>query len=211
MMKKKLIASVLALFTIISLVGCGSTQTTASADTKETVKQEDSNPNEKTVDGIKFTLESVTREPVKGDRTKDDFAQNNGEYFAIGPKVVKASDYENIVINLKIENTTDKAIEISEYGWTAKMKDGYKLNDSLNDKDIDKQIASHNDIEGAIKILVEKKLDVKEFNLNYNLIDYTNFDKMLGEAVSGKSEAECKAKYPELFKENYVTFNIQVN
>lgn len=51
-MKKKLIASVLALFTIISLVGCGSTQTTASADTKETVRQE-SNKNVNPLDGLK--------------------------------------------------------------------------------------------------------------------------------------------------------------
>ncbi|NRZ88230.1 peptidoglycan hydrolase CwlO-like protein [Clostridium beijerinckii] len=40
MMKKKFIASVLALFTITSLVGCGSTQTTENADAKEPTRQE---------------------------------------------------------------------------------------------------------------------------------------------------------------------------
>lgn len=52
MMKKKLITSVLALLTIISLVGCGNSQSTASADTKETVKQE-SNKNVNPLDGLK--------------------------------------------------------------------------------------------------------------------------------------------------------------
>ncbi|NRT88091.1 hypothetical protein [Clostridium beijerinckii] len=51
-MKKKLITSVLALLTIISLVGCGNSQSTASADTKETVKQE-SNKNVNPLDGLK--------------------------------------------------------------------------------------------------------------------------------------------------------------
>ncbi|WP_051560412.1 hypothetical protein [Clostridium beijerinckii] len=210
-MKKKLIASVLALFTIISLVGCGSTQTTANADAKEPTKQEDSNPNEKTVDGIKFTLESATKEPVKGDRTKDNVAQYNGEYFAIGSKIVKAADYENVVVNLKIENTTDKAITLSKYGWSAKMKDGYKLKDHTPSDDLKGQVASNNYVEGQVKVLVEKKLNVKEFNLSYNLIDYTNFEKAMGDAISGTKEDELNKKYPELLKENYITFNIQVN
>lgn len=51
-MKKKLIASVLALFTIISLVGCGNSQTTANADAKEPTKQE-SNKNVNPLDGLK--------------------------------------------------------------------------------------------------------------------------------------------------------------
>ncbi|NSB89170.1 hypothetical protein FHX95_002569 [Clostridium saccharobutylicum] len=34
---------------------------------------------------------------------------------------------------------------------------------------------------------------------------------MLSDAVSGKSESECKSKYPELFKENYAKLNIEVN
>ncbi|MBA2912301.1 uncharacterized lipoprotein YehR (DUF1307 family) [Clostridium beijerinckii] len=51
-MKKKFIASVLALFTITSLVGCGSTQTTENADAKEPTRQE-SNKNANPLDGLK--------------------------------------------------------------------------------------------------------------------------------------------------------------
>ena len=209
-MKKKFIAIILFIFTTISLIGCGNTN--SGMDSKETTKQEvaDINPNEKTVDGVKFTLSNVSREDVKGDRTQDNVSAENGEYFAIGSKTVKASDYEYIVVKFKIENTTDKAIALSKYGWTATMKDGYKLKDITLNDDLKGQIASNNYIDGIVTVLAEKKLNVNQFDLKYNLIDYTNFDKMVSDAISGKSEAECKTKYPELFKENYATFNIDV-
>lgn len=210
-MKKKIIAIILTTFAVINLISCSNSN--SNNDTKEATAQEtkvDSNPNEKTVDGVKFILEGATKEPVKGDRTNDNVADNNGEYFAIGSKEVKAADYEYIVVNLKIENTTDKAIALSKYGWSAKMKDGYKLKDDTASDELKGQIASHNYVEGQVKILAEKKLNVKEFELKYNLIDYTNFDKMVSDAISGKSEDECKKKYPELFKENYAAFNIEV-
>ncbi|MDD3225810.1 MAG: hypothetical protein PHX70_14120 [Clostridium sp.] len=211
-MKKKLLASLLCVLTIFSLAGCGNSNSSANVQettTSQTEKVQE-NPNEKTVDGVKFILKGASKEPVKGDRTQDNVAAENGEYFAKGSDIIKAADYENIIINLRIENSTDKAISLSEYGWTAKMSDGYKLNENMSSDELEKQIASHNDIEGKIEILVEKKLAVKQFELKYNLIDYTNFDKMIGDAISGKSEEECIAKYPELAKKNYATFNIEV-
>lgn len=210
-MKRKIIAVILTTFTFVGLVSCGNSN--ANSNTKEVAAQginTDSNPNEKIKDNIKFILESVSKEQVKGDRTQDNVSQDNGEYFANGSDIAKAIDYEYIIVKIKIENSTDNALTLSKNGWSAEMEDGYKLKNYTLSQEFNGQVASHNFAEGEIKILVEKKLNVQNFELSYNLIDYNNFDKMVSDAISGKSEAQCKKDYPELFKENYVTFNIEV-
>lgn len=210
-MKRKIIAVILTAFTFVGLVSCSNSKT--DSNTNEVVAQEingDSNPNEKTKDGVKLILESVTKQPVKGDRTQDNVAEDNGEYFANGSDIAKAIDYEYITVKIKIENSTDKAITLSENGWSAKMEDGYRLKNCTLSKELKEQIASNNSIDGEVKILAQKKLNVQNFELSYNLIDYTNFDKMVSDAISGKSENQCKREYPELFKENYIKFNIEV-
>lgn len=210
-MKRKIIAVILTAFTFVGLVSCSNSKT--DSNTNEVVAQEingDSNPNEKTKDGVKLILESVTKQPVKGDRTQDNVAEDNGEYFANGSDIAKAIDYEYITVKIKIENSTDKAITLSENGWSAKMEDGYRLKNCTLSKELKEQIASNNSIDGEVKILGQKKLNVQNFELSYNLIDYTNFDKMVSDAISGKSENQCKREYPELFKENYIKFNIEV-
>lgn len=210
-MKRKIIAVILTAFTFVGLVSCSNSKT--DSNTNEVVAQEingDSNPNEKTKDGVKLILESVTKQPVKGDRTQDNVVEDNGEYFANGSDIAKAIDYEYITVKIKIENSTDKAITLSENGWSAKMEDGYRLKNCTLSKELKEQIASNNFIYGEVKILAQKKLNVQNFELSYNLIDYTNFDKMVSDAISGKSENQCKREYPELFKENYIKFNIEV-
>lgn len=210
-MKRKIIAVILTAFTFVGLVSCSNSKT--DSNTNEVVAQEingDSNPNEKTKDGVKLILESVNKQPVKGDRTQDNVVEDNGEYFANGSDIAKAIDYEYITVKIKIENSTDKAITLSENGWSAKMEDGYRLKNCTLSKELKEQIASNNFIDGEVKILAQKKLNVQNFELSYNLIDYTNFDKMVSDAISGKSENQCKRDYPELFKENYIKFNIEV-
>lgn len=210
-MKRKIIAVILTAFTFVGLVSCSNSKT--DSNTNEVVAQEingDSNPNEKTKDGVKLILESVTKQPVKGDRTQDNVVEDNGEYFANGSDIAKAIDYEYITVKIKIENSTDKAITLSENGWSANMEDGYRLKNCTLSKELKEQIASNNFIDGEVKILSQKKLNVQNFELSYNLIDYTNFDKMVSNAISGKSENQCKRDYPELFKENYIKFNIEV-
>ncbi|WP_394897593.1 hypothetical protein [Clostridium butyricum] len=210
-MKRKIIAVILTAFTFVGVVSCRNSKT--DSNTNEVVAQEingDSNPNEKTKDGVKLILESVTKQPLKGDRTQDNVVEDNGEYFANGSDIAKAIDYEYITVKIKIENSTDKAITLSENGWSAKMEDGYRLKNCTLSKELKEQIASNNFIDGEVKILAQKKLNVQNFELSYNLIDYTNFDKMVSDAISGKSENQCKREYPELFKENYIKFNIEV-
>ncbi|ALS17736.1 hypothetical protein [Clostridium butyricum] len=210
-MKRKIIAVILTAFTFVGLVSCSNSK--IDSNTNEVVAQEvhgDSNPNEKTKDGVKLILESVTKQPVKGDRTQDNVVEDNGEYFANGSDIAKAIDYEYITVKIKIENSTAKAITLSENGWSAKIEDGYRLKNCTLSKELKEQIASNNFIDGEVKILAQKKLNVQNFELSYNLIDYTNFDKMVSDAISGKSENQCKRDYPELFKENYIKFNIEV-
>lgn len=210
-MKKKISALLCGLM-VFSLVGCGGATSASDSETKGSVNQEAAkeNPNEKTVDGVKFTISNISRENVKGDRTQDNVSSENGEYFANGSKTVKASDYEYIVVNIKVENTTDKAISLSQYGWLAQMKDGYKLKNKIVSDNLKEQMPSNYSVDGQVKVLAEKKLAVKQFELKYNLIDYANMGKMVKDSISGKSEADCKIAYPELFKENYATFNIEV-
>lgn len=101
-MKRKIIAVILTAFTFVGLVSCSNSKT--HSNTNEVVAQEingDSNPNEKTKDGVKLILESVTKQPVKGDRTQDNVAEDNGEYFANGSDIAKAIDYEYITVKIK--------------------------------------------------------------------------------------------------------------
>jgi hypothetical protein len=211
-MKKKVIALLIISFVTSSLIGCGNSKNT-NADAKETVKQEqksEDNSLEKTVDGVKFTISSVSREDVKGDRTKDNVTDNNGEYFANGSEIAKVTDYQYVVVKVNVNNGTDKAITLSQLGWSAKMKDGFELKGIIVSKELKDQMPSNYSVDGEIKILAEKKLTINEFELKYNLIDYSKMPDMIQDAISGKNKDECKTKYPELFKENYAKFNIEV-
>ena len=112
---------------------------------------------------------------------------------------------------LESKSTTYVNIENEQIEPKSTQRDRVKeLKNCTLSKELKEQIASNNFIDGEVKILAQKKLNVQNFELSYNLIDYTNFDKMVSDAISGKSENQCKRDYPELFKENYIKFNIEV-
>lgn len=213
---KKILSFILVFVLSIGLVACGSSndnadKTDGSENKKEDTQKNDQKSNEKIVDGVKFTLVNIEKGAVVGDRTKDNVSQENGEYFALGSKIVPVSDYEKISIQVKVENTTDKAISLSDLGWSAIMDDDFKLKNIEVPEKLKSQVPSNYSVEDKLNILVEKKMniDTKKITLKYNLIDYTNMGKLISDTMSGIGEKEAKEKYPELFKENYAVLKLE--
>jgi hypothetical protein len=209
-MKNKLICLLLSGLIVFSFVGCGNDAKTTSNSTESSSSQEEakSNDNEKTVDGVKFTVGSISKEEIKGDMNSDGKANiTSGEYFQFGMNKKKAADYEYVVVDVKVENTTDKVVKLFQTGWNATMKDGYELkNIKVTDKLENQEVPSNYSFDAQVKIPVEKKLDAKELQLKYNLKDYSNLLKATQEAAKGAKKEDVQKKYPELYKDNYVDF-----
>lgn len=99
MLKKKMLVLAICLAALLVVVGCGND----NAVTNEPEKPEQTASNfykygtPVAVDNVVFTITEGAINPVKGDRTEDNYADENGEYFALGGDIVKAADYEQIV------------------------------------------------------------------------------------------------------------------
>ncbi|HEK8952187.1 TPA: hypothetical protein STY74_004085, partial [Clostridioides difficile] len=91
---------------------------TNNKDTGNTTKKE-KKANENEVDGIKITVKDVTKEDIKGDINEDGSFNENGEYFSDGIEKKKAADYVYEVVNVEVENKTDKAVKLFQTGWNA--------------------------------------------------------------------------------------------
>lgn len=202
-MKRLLVISlILGLF----FVGCSSEKTGNSTVVNTNQQNESKNEskavgyaigNSIEVDGIAFTISSCQVKPIIGDRTKDNYSAKNGEYFAIGNNIVKVADYEQIEIDVKIENKTDKAITFSSVGWSAKLKDGYKFKDLNVIGKIGEQFPSKYIGEGKISIIKEKAINADVLLLTYELMDYNEeWQKAIGAAIKGElTEEQYKAKF----------------
>ena len=60
--------------------------------------------------------------------------------------------------------------------------------------------------DAQVKILVEKKMNVKEIILKYNLKDYSNLTNAMKDASSGATKEDIQKKYPELYDDNWIEF-----
>ncbi|MEG0133558.1 MAG: hypothetical protein RR782_05425 [Clostridium sp.] len=202
---RKIISVLLTVIITFALIGCNINKKEApDLKTKEDIS------HEKSVDGVKFNLGISSKEAIKGDMNSDGSVNlENGEYFQFGMDKKKASDYEYIIINITVENTTDKVVKMFQTGWNATTNDGYELeNIKVTDKLNNEQVPSNYSFEAQVKIPVEKKLNVSEINLKYNLKDYSNLFKAMQESSSGKSLDAIKKEYPELYKDNFVNFGV---
>lgn len=163
-------------------------------------------------DGIVITITGVKVSDVVGDRTQDNYGKENGEYFANGSDVVKASDYELVEIDVKVENKSDRAITFSQFGWSAEQADGYKFKNIGVTGKLKEQIPSNYTTEEKLSILKEKALATEKLMLNYNLIDYNEeWNKAMGEAVSGTlNEKQWKEKYGDKFNKP-IKFELKLN
>ena len=215
----KLFSIVLGI-SFLFLVGCGAPTTKTDAPAQKEQNTVSKNKvyviNEKAtpVDGISIAVTGLRVQSPKGDRTKDNFARENGEYFADGSDIVKASDYNQIAISIEIENNTDKVINTSLSGWQAKLQDGYKLKGLSYYKDGTitnpmeiKQVASHNNVKATLCCTIEKTISIKEIDLTYNYLDYNDeWSKAIGEAISGKL---TKEDYEKKFTPVPINWNLE--
>lgn len=221
---KKVIMILLSSVMALQMVACSTA--TAPAGVSENAKESSSSAQSKnenelkaendgksiTVDNMTITIVKAEKKAVVGDRTSDNFAKENGEYFADGTDIVKAADYENIVITVKVDSKADKAITFNEMGWSAVMVDGYKLKPITVDGDIKGQIPSNYSGESTVNILVKKSLNVSTLKLNYSFIDYNDeWSTALKDTIQNSlSESQFKAKYGNKFTPKEMLFNINI-
>jgi hypothetical protein len=225
--KRKILLSVM-LCTMIVTVGCtGNTNKASESSVQPSVSAQHSNvaskqadQTQKTVaeppkapDGtsvtksdVAITISNVKVSPVIGDRTKDNVGQANGDYFAIGSDIVKASDYEQIEVTVNIDNKSTKSIHFSGAGWIAKMPDGYELKVSQAKGKVDGQIASNHTGEGKLIFVKEKTIIAKNVLLTYKLMDYGDeFNEAVRKAISGDL---TKEEFEKQFKPQEMNFEV---
>ncbi|HDF5636636.1 TPA: hypothetical protein SOL41_003507 [Clostridioides difficile] len=199
-MKKVLLLITVCLLSV-GLVACSSTN---NKDAENTTKKE-KKANENEVDGIKITIKNVTKEDIKGDINEDGSFNENGEYFSDGIEKKKAADYVYEVVNVEVENKTDKAVKLFQTGWNAVGTDGYEFKDiKVTDKLDNQQVPANYKFDAQVKILVEKNMNVKEIVLKYNLKDYSRLFEAMEYANQGASKSDVEKKFPELYKDNWI-------
>ncbi|WP_227867081.1 hypothetical protein [Clostridioides sp. ZZV13-5731] len=168
-------------------------------------KDELQNNVSKEVDGIKITVKGTRSEEVKGDSNEDGSPSESGEFFTLGEDIFIASDYEYKVVDVSVENKSDKVVKLFQTGWNAVDISEYEFeNIEVAGKLDNQQVAPGESFDAQVKIPVEKALDVKEINLKYNLKDYSNLMSALNDAGNGLSIEEVQKKYPELYDDNWI-------
>lgn len=209
-MKKKLLSIVLIGVMAVSLIACGdksNTSTNGSTGSKATATDTAKNEtkeeaNTKTVDGL--TLNATAKiETVKGDRTKDNVADKNGEYFADGSNIVKASDYKNIVVDIDVKNDTDKVVNLNSLNFSGELQDGYKLKThiSLTGDKQDDQVQSKASGKCQVSYIVKNDIKTDKIKLTYLWVkNKEEFAKLIKDPnISKISEKEAKEKYKDVF------------
>ncbi len=170
------------------------------AENKEILK---ANP----VKGVSIEITGFDYEDMKGDRTQDNYADDNGEYFAIGSDIVKVDDYKNLTVYITVKNDTDKAISFSSAGWRCKLPDGYKIRGI--DGDLKFQVASHNKKEIMLNAPIERNLNAKEIILNYNYLDYNEeWSEDIWKARMGEM---TEKEYTNKYKPVTLEFKLKLN
>ncbi|QOR33856.1 hypothetical protein IMX26_10130 [Clostridium sp. 'deep sea'] len=187
---KKIVLIMLMLVIAVGVLGCSKGATpSGSEDYVLGTKLEE--------DKISMAITAVSVTDVIGDRTQDNYGKENGQYFAIGSEIVKASDYEQIEISVSIENKSDKAMSFSFMGWSATLPDGYNLENLEVTGKLDEQIPTNYSCEEKIIIIKEKAIKAEKLNLTYSLLDYNEeWQQDLWASIGGTlTEKEYKAKY----------------
>ncbi|MCC0686247.1 hypothetical protein [Clostridioides sp. ZZV14-6345] len=185
-MKKILLCVIIGILGL-TLVACSST---ASGDK---------------INGIEIVAKETSAEQIKADCNQDGSYNENGEYFQMGLDAAKASDYEYKIVNVSVKNTSDEAIKLFQTGWNATAKDGYEFEHiKVTDKLENQQVPANYSFDAQVKIPVEKKMNVKEIILKYNLKDYSNLTNAMKDASAGATKEDIQKKYPELYDDNWI-------
>ncbi len=222
-MKKKIIVLILAL----ALVSAGCSEKVAVKDNKisQEIKTDANNENTTinietevdkkdetriaTIKGITFKIDEVEISDIIGDRDSENYAKEDGEYFALNSEILKASDYSKLVIKYTIENNSDKAIGYTDSAWEATLQDGYKINLLVDLMDLDlKQVQASSYKNETVEAVVEKSLAIEELKLKYNYLDYNqNYWDDFGKIFTGEMNEE---QYNEKYKKNIEPMQFKV-
>ena len=128
-----------------------------------------------TVKGISVAVTSCKLSGVVGDRTKDNYSKKNGPYFALGSKIVKASDYNQITLSFKISNKTKKVYNFSRIGLKVKLPDGTDLSNFIDaSSENEKQVSAGATENVLLKFYKENKVKANKLILTYDFLDYTD-------------------------------------
>lgn len=193
-------------------------QTESSSQQSETEGQKSENNaqqntnNVQEADNIAITLKGATIENIVGNRDANNKKADKGEYFNHKGKALKASDYEYIVLNMNIENKSDKTITFSRRGWIVTLPDGNELKDFTVTAALSSELRFASSSDGKIKILKEKSTNIDKFELKYNLLNYDEeWNKMNEDIVNNKlSNEQAKAKYGDKLTPKEMKFNVVV-
>lgn len=204
---KKGLAAVLVLSLIASMTACSNIYSTSNVGSKsDNSAKSELSPSSRTyglndpvtINGITIKISDCKINAVKGDRTSDNTAQDNGPYFAMGSDIKKASDYQQITATLNIVNKTDKAYTFSKMGISAKLQDGTDLNNTiyLNEQN-DVQVSSNKSGEYKLNYIISKNIFAKKLNVTYSFLNYNSgWSADLSKAMAGSmTESEYNAKY----------------
>lgn len=211
-MKKSLVIISIIILTF-SFAGCSSNKsketkaTSSSSSTsieviKEEVKKVEAKKelNTQTIDGLTLTVTSKI-EAIKGDRTKDNVGDTNGEYIAVGSDIVMANGYKKIEVFVDIKNDTDKTVQMGVFYWGAELQDGYKLNQTITGDQKDDQVQSKSN--GKYEFYYTVKNDIKADKLKLTYLWVKNedeFKKLVADPNTSKmSEQEATKKYKDVY------------
>ncbi|MEW8956513.1 hypothetical protein [Clostridium sp.] len=211
---KKILSILLVLSLGLGVTACGKKEedktVNATSETKQEAKKENKKTvNSKEVDGLKLTANAKI-EAVKGDRTKDNVAAENGEYIADGSNIVKAEDYKKIAITIDVENNTDRVVELGPFNWQAELQDGYKLTQKITGKEKDSQIQSKTNGKHEFNYVIEKNVKAEKIKLSYLWIKNSDeFKKLIQNPEMAKmSEEEAMEKHKDIFSKIVVECDI---
>lgn len=202
----------------LGLTACGASKSTGSnnkAATKETSNTKSAaakDSNTQTVDGLALTITSAKADAVKGDRTANNYAQENGEYFANGSDTVKAADYKKIVVDVDIKNDADKAIQTSPSNWGAELQDGYKLQiDTSKNGKSDDQVQAKGTGKCELNFIVKKDIKTDKINVTYLWIKNSDeFAKIVSDPKNAQlTEQQANAKFKDVYSSFKLTADIK--
>lgn len=145
---------------------------------------------------------------IKGDRTKDNYADPNGDYFADGSNIVKTSEYKSILVKVAIKNNGPKTVDVSSYNWMAELADGYKLTSNMGDT-IQIQPGKTGEVE--LIYYVKNSAELKAVKVTFvHVVNREKYNEMYSEALKGVGKAELEKKYGDSYKIYILKTNIKL-
>ena len=156
---RRQISSFLAIVFLLSTITC-------TAATKFLTTNGLNKPN--TVGGVSISITSCAISAVKGDRTVSNVRKSNGNYFALGSKIVKAADYNLIKLTLKINNESAQTYNYSQKALSV-LPRGIVLGNNIDQ--IDKVAVKTSKIV-TMNYYKKKAIQANKLSIIYNFLNY---------------------------------------